>query len=229
MNDGGYKRWAKTEWWTEGYERLWGTTETDNVVDVPRTEGEMPNISKPTACTKETVIYLTADSNDELSELKPDENYIIGGIVDRNRYKARPSLSFIVLIGTHLRRLQNLCENKAREANIRTARLPIGKYLANLPTRKVLTVNQVFEILVKWAETKDWEVALNHVMPKRKFNADGKHGKGKGLGNEDEEEEHADSTEVTAGSQAGAGVGERHDTSSLAENADHNTSDYRST
>lgn len=26
---------------------------------------------------------------------------------------------------------------------MRTARLPIGKYLANMPTRKVLTVNQV--------------------------------------------------------------------------------------
>src|ERR1700733_1072967 len=64
---------------------------------------------------------------------------------------------------------QNLCLNKARDYGIRTARLPIGRYLASLPTRKVLTVNQVFEILVKWVETKDWEQAFYHVIPKRKF------------------------------------------------------------
>lgn len=36
-----------------------------------------------------------------------------------------------------------LCQNKAEILGIHTARLPIGKYLENLPTRKVLTVNQV--------------------------------------------------------------------------------------
>jgi len=71
-------------------------------------------------------------------------------------------------------------KKKAEEANVRTARLPIGKYLANFPTRKVLTVNQVFEILINWVETRDWEVALNAVMPKRKFNTSGRHVKSQG-------------------------------------------------
>jgi tRNA (guanine9-N1)-methyltransferase len=49
------------------------------------------------------------------------------------------------------------------------AQLPIGRFLSHLPTRKVLTINQVFEILVKWVETRDWEVSLYAVIPKRKF------------------------------------------------------------
>ena len=36
---------------------------------------------------KSSVVYLTADSPDELFELKEDETYIIGGICDKNRYK----------------------------------------------------------------------------------------------------------------------------------------------
>ena len=30
-------------------------------------------------------------------------------------------------------------------------------------------MNQVFEILVKWVETRDWELSLYSVIPKRKF------------------------------------------------------------
>jgi tRNA (guanine9-N1)-methyltransferase len=36
----------------------------------------------------DTVVYLTADSEEELSEIKPEETYIIGGISDlSDRYK----------------------------------------------------------------------------------------------------------------------------------------------
>ncbi|CAE6527369.1 unnamed protein product [Rhizoctonia solani] len=110
------------------------------------------------ACSRESVVYLTADAEDEILELKEGETYVIGGIVDRNRYK-------------------NLCANKAQDLNLRSARLPIGRYLADMPTRKVLTVNQVFDILVHWVATRNWEEAMQKVMPKRKFNANGKKGK----------------------------------------------------
>ena len=56
---------------------------------------------------------------------------------------------------------------------MRTAKLPIGSYLASMPTRKVLTVNQCFEILVKWVEMRDWEEALYSVIPQRKFQGGG--------------------------------------------------------
>ncbi|GJE87484.1 tRNA methyltransferase Trm10-like protein [Phanerochaete sordida] len=174
MSDAGYKRWKETEWWHEGYERLWEGKKEDEVkretdllstglpadqsigegqkVDAKEEEGSILKLRKnPQTAPRESVVYLTADSTDELSELKEGETYIIGGIVDHNRYK-------------------NLCLNKAQTSQIRTARLPIGTYLAELKTRKVLTVNQTFDILLKWVETRDWKAAFEEVIPKRKFN-----------------------------------------------------------
>jgi len=34
---------------------------------------------------------------------------------------------------------------------------------------QILTVNQVFDILLQWISTRDWEDALRSVMPKRKM------------------------------------------------------------
>lgn len=36
---------------------------------------------------KDKIVYLSADADETLTELKKDELYVIGGIVDRNRYK----------------------------------------------------------------------------------------------------------------------------------------------
>ena len=38
-----------------------------------------------------------------------------------------------------------------------------------MSARKVLTVNQVFAILVGWTETRDWTQALQRGLPQRKF------------------------------------------------------------
>jgi tRNA (guanine9-N1)-methyltransferase len=43
-----------------------------------------------------------------------------------------------------------------------------------MPTRKVLTVNQVFDIMIKYNECQDWRVAFETVIPKRKFKAESK-------------------------------------------------------
>jgi len=165
LNDEGYKRWTGTEWWTEGYDNLWAQASGESDLgngdrprDTPSEEDRAENDKDgnkqekllATPMSRDRVVYLTADSSDVLEELKEGETYIIGGICDHNRYK-------------------NLCLDKAKESGIRAAQLPIGRYLSHLPTRKVLTVNQVFEILVKWVETRDWEQSLYAVIPRRKF------------------------------------------------------------
>jgi tRNA (guanine9-N1)-methyltransferase len=93
-------------------------------------------------------IYLSADSDYTLTELKPFSTYIIGGLVDKNREKG-------------------ICASRAAAAGVKTARLPIGDYLA-MASRKVLTTNHVHEIMLKWLECGDWGEAFMSVIPKRK-------------------------------------------------------------
>ncbi|KAI3745337.1 hypothetical protein L1987_58448 [Smallanthus sonchifolius] len=97
---------------------------------------------------KEHLVYLTADSETMLSELDPKKIYIIGGLVDRNRWKG-------------------ITMKKAVEQGIQTAKLPIGNYL-KISSSQVLTVNQVIEILLKFLETKDRKASFFHVIPQRK-------------------------------------------------------------
>ena len=59
---------------------------------------------------KENLVYLTADSETVLDELDLKKIYIIGGLVDRNRWKG-------------------ITMKKASEQGIQTAKLPIGSYL----------------------------------------------------------------------------------------------------
>jgi tRNA (guanine9-N1)-methyltransferase len=92
--------------------------------------------------------YLTADSPNEIQELSEDTVYIIGALVDHNRYK-------------------NLCLQKAEDLGISHARLPIGAYV-QMQSRKVLTVNHVVGILSEYINHQDWESAFLKVIPGRK-------------------------------------------------------------
>mmetsp|Transcript_367 Transcript_367/g.598 ORF Transcript_367/g.598 Transcript_367/m.598 type:complete len:387 (-) Transcript_367:758-1918(-) len=102
------------------------------------------------------VVYLTADSENELDDLDSSKIYIIGGIVDHNRYKS-------------------LCLNRATAAGVATARLPITKHV-QLETSAVLAVNHVVQIMVEYMNKRDWAAVLDEVLPKRK-RADFKSGK----------------------------------------------------
>lgn len=94
------------------------------------------------------IVYLSAESDNTLERLKPNSTYIIGGLVDKNRHKG-------------------LCYKRALDRGIKTAKLPIGEFLA-MDSRKVLVTNHVLDIMLKWLEHDDWGKAFIEVLPKRK-------------------------------------------------------------
>jgi len=97
---------------------------------------------------KQDLVYLTADAEEEITQLDDQKIYIIGGIVDRNRHK-------------------NVTLDKAKEQGIATARLPVHQHV-QLSASAVLTVNQVVDILLAYRELKDWKAALVRAIPERK-------------------------------------------------------------
>lgn len=99
---------------------------------------------------KDEIVYLTAESKEVLRELDPKRVYVIGGIVDHNRMKGH-------------------CHEAAVAAGWKTAKLPLEGNVALGDHRKVLTVNHVFQILLKFQETGSWSKAMGGSVPERKM------------------------------------------------------------
>ena len=79
---------------------------------------------------KDKLVYLSADADETLTELKEDEMYIIGGIVDRNRYK---NLTSDKATSLGIRKAKSVCMLTVRN------RLPLD--LVQFHGSRVLTVN----------------------------------------------------------------------------------------
>ncbi|KAJ4392585.1 tRNA (guanine(9)-N(1))-methyltransferase [Neurospora sp. IMI 360204] len=145
----------------------------------PKPEEEAEDVNQ-------SIVYLSAESDYTLDKLEANTCYVIGGLVDRNREKG-------------------LCYGRAKAAKVRTAKLPIGEYMA-MQSRYVLTTNQVVEIMAKWLECGDWGEAFLTVIPKRKggtLKAESSCGTpAADNGEDDEEEEEENGAEEVNGEAA---------------------------
>ncbi|XP_071519325.1 tRNA methyltransferase 10 homolog A isoform X1 [Panulirus ornatus] len=97
---------------------------------------------------KEDIVYLTSESENVITSLDDGKVYIIGGLVDHNVHKG-------------------LCHKLAVEKGISHAKLPIDDYV-EMKTRKILTVDHVFQILVGVANGKSWKESFLSFIPARK-------------------------------------------------------------
>lgn len=139
---------------------------------------EPKSIEEEAEDVDQSIVYLSAESDYTLDKLEANTCYVIGGLVDRNREKG-------------------LCYGRAKAAKVRTAKLPIGEYMA-MQSRYVLTTNQVVEIMAKWLECGDWGEAFLTVIPKRKggtLKAESSCGTPAADNGEDDEEEKKNGTE----------------------------------
>ncbi|NWZ17166.1 TM10B methyltransferase, partial [Agelaius phoeniceus] len=88
----------------------------------------------------EAIVYLTPDSENG------NKVYVLGGLVDESIHK-------------------ELTLRRAREQHLQTARLPIREYMVRAPNARnyhseTLAINQVFDVLSTFYETRSWPAAL---------------------------------------------------------------------
>lgn len=100
---------------------------------------------------RDNIIYLTPDSEEALESVEADMVYVLGGLVDESIQK-------------------KISYQRARECNIRTARLPVEVYMIKKDNpknfySKILAINQVFDILLTFCDTGSWTTALETWFP----------------------------------------------------------------
>mmetsp|Transcript_15633 Transcript_15633/g.27264 ORF Transcript_15633/g.27264 Transcript_15633/m.27264 type:complete len:570 (-) Transcript_15633:9-1718(-) len=101
---------------------------------------------------KENIVYLSADSETEITSFDSTKTYVIGGIVDRNSQKG-------------------VTASKAAQLGVATAKLPLDAYNAireiRKGSRKVITVNQVGQIILDHLSSNSWDFAFDRNLPSR--------------------------------------------------------------
>ncbi|NXP24450.1 TM10B methyltransferase, partial [Scytalopus superciliaris] len=94
----------------------------------------------------DAIVYLTPDSENVLEDIDPEKVYVLGGLVDESIHK-------------------QLTLRRAQEQSLQTARLPIREYMVKAPNSRnyyseTLAINQVFDVLSTYYETRSWPAAL---------------------------------------------------------------------
>ena len=99
---------------------------------------------------KQDLVYLTPDSNNLLEDIEDNKIYVIGGLAD-DSVKKLSSLSF------------------AKDQGLTTAKLPIDKYCSRIEGsfKQILTINQVFEILLNKIQGFSWPQVFSQSLPSR--------------------------------------------------------------
>ncbi|KAM6109660.1 tRNA methyltransferase 10 homolog B [Phoenicopterus ruber ruber] len=92
------------------------------------------------------IVYLTPDSENVLEDIDPNKVYVLGGLVDESIHK-------------------KLTLQRAQDQSLQTARLPIREYMVKTVNTKnyhseTLAINQVFDVLSTYYETRSWPAAL---------------------------------------------------------------------
>ncbi|KAG8465208.1 hypothetical protein KFE25_012571 [Diacronema lutheri] len=95
-----------------------------------------------------SIVVLSAEATDVLLELEPGKVYVIGGLVDHNRHKG-------------------LIHGEAHARGLACARLPLEQF-STMVSRKVLAVNHVLHLLLRFRVTRSWPQAIVDAVPGRK-------------------------------------------------------------
>ncbi|ANQ08299.1 tRNA m(1)G methyltransferase [Plasmodium coatneyi] len=97
---------------------------------------------------REKIVVLSPDAQEELTEVRDDEVYIISALVDRSVSK-------------------NLSFSQASLHNLVTKKLPMEKYFKKKKSN-VLNVNTVVEILISFLKNKNWMKVFKECVPQKK-------------------------------------------------------------
>eukprot|EP00742_Colponemidia_sp_Colp-10_P004182 GILJ01004461.1.p1 GENE.GILJ01004461.1~~GILJ01004461.1.p1 ORF type:complete len:382 (-),score=93.49 GILJ01004461.1:83-1228(-) len=103
---------------------------------------------------KSQLVYLSPDSPNILTSLDKEKVYVIGGLVDRQVAK-------------------NTSIEQARELGVETARLPVHEVIP-LPSMRVLNINTVFEILLRFQSSGNMLESMKAAVPQRKMKERGR-------------------------------------------------------
>eukprot|EP00743_Colponemidia_sp_Colp-15_P003389 GILK01003663.1.p1 GENE.GILK01003663.1~~GILK01003663.1.p1 ORF type:complete len:384 (-),score=94.98 GILK01003663.1:141-1292(-) len=103
---------------------------------------------------KSQLVYLSPDSPNLLTSLDKEKVYVIGGLVDRQVAK-------------------NTSIEQARELGVETARLPVHEVIP-LPSMRVLNINTVFEILLRFQSSGNMLESMKAAVPQRKMKERGR-------------------------------------------------------
>lgn len=94
---------------------------------------------------KERFIYLSPDSDNELSEYNADDIFIVGTIVDKGP-------------------CQKLSLAQARRLGVRHARIPTDKYVRLASgAGKRFTLMAMTGMLLEWTSSQNWKKAFKHI------------------------------------------------------------------